>query len=59
MANFVGGNYAIQLLGLDGTTISQSQVTASPSLQIKILLPEISATAESGIYLARISAATK
>ena len=59
MADFADGNYSIQSLGLDGTVISQSQVTANHTLQLKTTLPEISATEESGIYLAKIAASTK
>jgi len=59
IADFPDSNYSIQLLGLDGVAISQSQAAASHSLDLKITLPEISATSESGIYLAKISAITK
>jgi hypothetical protein len=50
------GNYSVQCLDLDGTMTSQSQVTASHGFQLKVTLPEISSTAESGIYLAKITA---
>lgn len=53
------GNYSVQVLDPTGAKVSESSVTANHSLDLKVTLPEISATAESGIYLAKIAAVTK
>ena len=50
------GKYTVQNLDLAGTKISESEVSADHSLQLKTVLPEISFTSESGIYLAKITA---
>ena len=49
------GSYSLQALDLTGKAAPPSQVTASQSLHLKVNLPEISASAESGIYLVKIS----
>lgn len=59
LADAPDATYTVTILGLDGAEISQSPFSASHGLQLKTMLPEISATAESGIYLVKISHATK
>jgi len=49
------GSYSVQSLDLAGNKTSVSNVTAGTSLDLKTTLPEISSTAESGLYLVKIS----
>jgi len=49
------GNYSLQNLDLVGNPTSQSQAAANHSLKLKLTLPEISSTEESGISLVKIS----
>ncbi len=52
-----GGKYAVQPLDLDGKPKGQgSEVSGASSFKLSITLPEISSTAESDFYLAKISA---
>jgi hypothetical protein len=55
MDEFKDGSYSLQPLDLNGQTGTLSQVTADHSLHLKVTLPKISSSAESGIYLVKIS----
>ena len=51
------GTYSLERLDAAGKSVSNDKVTGGTSLDLKATLPEISATAESDLYLVRISPA--
>jgi len=53
------GFFEIQSIGLDGSPRGSAETTTKASFPLKVTLPEISATEESGIYLVRIKTAKK
>lgn len=58
ISDLKAGKYTVQPLDLDGKPSGQSsEISGASSLQLSITLPEISSTAESGVYLAKITAA--
>jgi len=53
------GNYSLQILDLNGSSTSSVPLVITHSLNLKITLPEISASTESGIYLAKLTTSSK
>ncbi|MGB8355717.1 MAG: hypothetical protein WCD79_17590 [Chthoniobacteraceae bacterium] len=51
-----GKKYFLEQLDMSGIVNSESRISADQSLKLKALLPEISSTSESGIYLVKITA---
>lgn len=54
IGNIRTGRYSLSTLDLDGQPQTQSRLRADSALDIKLLLPAASSTAESGVYLAKI-----
>ena len=57
MPDLAKESYSLQTLGLDGKPLASAPMVISSPLHLKAMLPEVSSTAESSVYLARITSA--